>query len=71
MGNFLKKPSSVDERNRKGPLHNFGKENSVEEIDLSKIDFSFLENDANFEWQDTSLKDQNKIGIKAYSEFAF
>ena len=40
-------------------------------VDLSKINFSFLEDDEEVGWKDTSVSEQKKLSIRAYKDFAY
>ncbi len=40
-------------------------------VDFSKINFSFLEDDEELGWKDTSVSEQKKLSIQAYKSFAY
>lgn len=71
MGMFVNKGVDINKISKKTIDSTSKKISLDEDIDLSKIDFSFLENDTNLDWVDTSLKKHNEKRIKAYDNYAY
>jgi hypothetical protein len=40
-------------------------------IDLSKVNFSFLEDELELGWKDTSVAEQKKLSLSAYNKYAY
>ena len=75
MGMFVKKPTNNNKESHVDVVvERISSKTSnevVEDIDISKIDFSFLNDDVKLDWVDTSLKKHNERRIKAYDNYAY